>query len=382
VLACAALLLGGLEGSAGAATMTTTGPAEMVFDYSTMACELADFPDIPPNAFRDGLGRTQLTLALYKSHRLIGPDLDHLTHDCQVTLSSDFDPQPANFADFDYLAAPYSLPNGEIWALLHDEYHGVNHPGACPAGSPGNCRYNTITLARSTTNGDTFIHLPPPTNLVASVPYQYTPDSGRLGAFQPTHIIQKDGFYYSFFLISREFREQEAGECLMRTRDITDPKSWRAWDGEGFNVTFIDPYRESADPISRHVCKPVDIEDVKAVSGLVYDTFINKYVAIGAAGKYEPSLGQDVWGFYYQTSDDLIHWGPRQLLFEITRFNTHMCGEPDPLAYPTIIDPTSTSRNFETAGQTAYVYYVRFNYQNCVLGNDRDMLRVPVQLSP
>src|ERR687887_2175877 len=111
VLACAALLFRSLEGSAGAATMTLTGPAEMVFDYSTMACEVEDFPDIPPNAFRDGLGRTQLTLALYKNHRMIGPDLDHLTHDCQVTLNSDFDPQPSNFADFDYIAAPYSLPN-------------------------------------------------------------------------------------------------------------------------------------------------------------------------------------------------------------------------------------------------------------------------------
>ena len=51
-------------------------------------------------------------------------------------------------------------------------------------------------------------------------------------------------------LVSAEYRDQSAGVCLMRTQTLGDPKSWRAWDGEGFNVRFIDPYRDSAQALS------------------------------------------------------------------------------------------------------------------------------------
>src|SRR2546425_4049235 len=352
-----AALLPALGSSAAAATITITGPEEVVYDHNTMACQDDDIPDLPARAFRDGLGRTQLVLSLYTNRRMIGPDLNHLTHDCQVTLASDRDPQPANYDGADWIAAPYGLPSGEIDALVHDEYHGAEHPGACPAGVFGNCRYNTVTLARSTTNGDTFFRPTPPSNLVAAAPYQYVPDGGRFGIFAPSNIIQKDGYYYAFLEISRSGGQQDAGSCLMRTTDVSDPKSWRAWDGEGFNVRFIDPYRDAAEPLSRHICKPVDPDDVKLAEGVVYDSYINKYVLIGGGAQFDPSLGQDVWGFYYTTSDDLIHWSTRKLLIQIQRFQTHMCGDPDPLVYVSILDPASPDRNFGIAGQTAYVYY-------------------------
>jgi hypothetical protein len=382
VLVCAALLFGGFEARAEAASMNVTGPTEVVYDWSTMACEPVDSADIPVHAFRDGLGRTQLTLPLYVNHRMIGPDLDHLTHDCQVTLSSNFEPQPSNYDDADWLTSPYALSSGEIYGLVHDEYHGRDHPGACPSGVHLNCRYNTITLAHSVTNGDTYVRNTPPANLVASMPYQYVPDSGRYGVFAPSNIISKDGFYYAFVLVSRAFEQQEAGECLMRTTDLGDAKSWRAWDGQGFNVRFIDPYREAAEPRTRHTCKPVDPDDLKLAESVVYDTLINKYIAIGGAAKFDPTRGDDVWGFYYTTSDDLLNWSDRQLLLETPRYATHMCGDPDPLVYPSILDPSSTDRNYNTADQTAYVYFTRFNYVNCALGWDRDLLRVPVQISP
>jgi hypothetical protein len=382
VLLCAALLLGGFGDSAAAATMTVTGPAELIFDWSTVGCGADDIPDLPARAFRDGLGRTQLTIADYTNHRMVGPDLDHLTHDCQVTLASDRDAQPASYDDADWISATYALPSGEIYALIHDEFHGAEHVGACPSGVFLKCRWNTMTLARSVTNGDTFQRFTPPTNLVASMPYQYVPDAGRLGIFSGSNMIQKDGYYYVFVLASRLYEEQEAGECLLRTNDLTDPKSWRAWDGEGFNVRFIDPYRESPEPRNRHICSPVDPEDLKLASGVVYNSFANKYYAIGGAAKYDPSRGTNVWGFYYTTSDDLIHWSARQLLVETQRFSTHTCGDPDPWVYPTILDPSSADRNYGTADQTAYVYFSRFNYVDCILGRDRDLLRIPVQFAP
>jgi hypothetical protein len=54
---------------------------------------------------------------------------------------------------------------------------------------------------------------------------------------------------------------------------------------------------------------------------------------------------------------------------------------PDPVHNPSVLDPTSTSRNFETIGKTAYLYYTQFHTQNCQQGPDRDLVRVPITVS-
>ena len=50
---------------------------------------------------------------------------------------------------------------------------------------------------------------------------------------------------------------QAAGTCMMRTRDLTDPASWRAWNGSAFSVSLSQsPYEyPDLDP-SLHVCVP------------------------------------------------------------------------------------------------------------------------------
>jgi hypothetical protein len=45
--------------------------------------------------------------------------------------------------------------------------------------------------------------------------------------------------------------------------------------------------------------------------------------------------------------------------------------------YPSLLDPDSMSRSFDTVGNTAYVYYTRNNRAAGDL--DRDMIRVPVE---
>jgi hypothetical protein len=49
-------------------------------------------------------------------------------------------------------------------------------------------------------------------------------------------------------------------------------------------------------------------------------------------------------------------------------------------AYPSLIDPASRSRNLDTVGRRAYLYFSRAN-QPCDSGLDRDLLRVPVEFS-
>ena len=136
---------------------------------------------------------------------------------------------------------------------MHSEYHGLAHPGYC-GDEFVECRFNTITSAVSNDGGNSYTQPAPPGQLVASMPYRSVPGDGRYGFFSPSNIVQSGGFFYDMILVSATYREQTSGVCLMRTQNLGDPKSWRAWDGEGFNVRFIDPYRDSALAVSRHVC--------------------------------------------------------------------------------------------------------------------------------
>ena len=48
--------------------------------------------------------------------------------------------------------------------------------------------------------------------------------------------------------------------------------------------------------------------------------------------------------------------------------------------YPSLLDPQSDSRNFETTGKTAYLYYTRHNFGQG--SPDRDLIRVAVEFFP
>jgi hypothetical protein len=91
--------------------------------------------------------------------------------------------------------------------------------------------------------------------------------------------------------------------------------------------------------------------------------------------------GETVSGIYYSLSDDLIHWTPRELIVEVESRQTYRCGDPYPVAYPSVLDPDSTSRNFETTGKRAYLYFTRFNYESCKETSDRDLVRIPIEFS-
>jgi len=53
---------------------------------------------------------------------------------------------------------------------------------------------------------------------------------------------------------------------------------------------------------------------------------------------------------------------------------------------PSLIDPTSTSRSFETIGRHPYLYFTRFNMEywdpnTCWTTLDRDLIRIPVEFT-
>ena len=355
--------------------LSVAGPQQVVFDWSNDRCEDLDIPDLPARAFRDASGNVQLISAHFRNRRFIGPDLDHLSHPCSLILNSDGSADPGAFDDGEWIASTYTSDGQTVYALVHDEYHGWEHPGQCPSNPSGftiACWYNAVTLATSTDGGATYADQPQP-RVVASVPYRYVPDHGPLGMFTPSNIVLNpaDNNYYA--LVYLNLHGPRVGTCLIRTRNLADPTSWRAWSGgRSFDTSFIDPYRSYDDP-SVHLCMPLSHSgpgDMQPGS-LTYSTVARQWLWIGQA----------VGGAYYSLSPDLINWRAPELFFPAQVTWDYQCGDGDPIAYPSLIDPAGTSRNFETVGNTAYLYYTQFHYTDCGQTLDRDLVRVPITIS-
>ena len=360
------------------------GPEETVFSWARDRCEDEDIPDLPARAFRDEAGRVNLISSHFVNRRFVGPSLDRVSHPCAVTMASGEDPDPAKFNDREWLAAPYTLDGRTVYALVHDEYQGHRRPARCLSGEYQKCWYNAVTLSVSRDGGRSFSDArPPPDHLVASAPYRYQPDSGPYGIFTPSNIVRSedDGYYYT--IVRAEDREQQPlGSCLLRTKRLDDPRSWRAWDGSGFDVAFADPYRGVPGGPADHVCAPLAMPEIATMhESLTYNTYLDKYLLVGIAGDALPGRPGTTWGIYYSVSDDLVNWSRRKLIREIEAVWTYECGDSNPILYPSVLDPESTSRNFETTGQRPYLYFTRFHYRNCVQTLNRDLVRVRLSFS-
>jgi hypothetical protein len=380
IIACLVWLLSIPGPGALAASMSITGSEGIVYDWSQMACFPGNYEDAPARAFRDSTNRIQLILAQADGNtRMVGNDFNSLVNQCSVILGSPQDLFAGHFNHTRYVGPTHTDDGTNIFSLMGNEYRVSTHPELCPSGSPADCQHASVSLITSTDGGASYTNAPPPSHYVAGVPYRYTPNVGRHGVMSPSNIVEKDGFFYTMLLISRGTREQRPGVCLMRTKGLADPTSWRAWDGAGFTVRFVNPYLEPSASPGRHVCHPVSFGQLGSIErSLTYNTYLGKFFVIGTDTRVDPQTQTFVRGIYYSFSDDLIHWSDSQLLIG---FPSNSCGPP-PIAYPSVIDHTSTDRDFNSAGRYAYLYYTRFNTTNCQLGNDRDLVRVPIEFAP
>ncbi|MCU1363878.1 MAG: uncharacterized protein JWM55_1706 [Acidimicrobiaceae bacterium] len=348
--------------------IATVGPPEVVFDWATDRCDTNDVPDTSARAFRT-VGGAELIAGNYVNRRFTGPDLAHLHQSCAIVLNSAYDSNPAAFDDREWIASTWATPNTTVYALIHDEYQGNTHPGRCPSGSYPRCWLNAVTFAISHDDGRTFTALPG--RVVATVPYRYTPDEGPKGIFNPTNIVRlPDGYYY--VMAHLDIRNTTYGVCLLRTSSLSRSDSWRGWSGHTtFATRFVDPYTSRTSP---GLCRPVaPTALVDLVPGsLTYSSSTGLWVLVGVKEG----------GIYYSVSADLIHWGSLKLLYSAVVPWTYRCGSKDPVNYPSLIDPSSPTRNFQTVGHTAFLYLTLFHPTSCRLGPNRELVRIPVTLSP
>jgi hypothetical protein len=374
------LLAGPAQARAAEPSVRVVGKPQSVFDWGSSGCETMNYPDLPARAFRDYEGGVQLLISHFDNFRMIGPSLDQLAIDCHPVMLSHRSPTPRRFQDREWIASIFTRDGRNVWALIHDEYQGNRHRGRCPSHRYYRCWYNAITLARSTDGGRTYTQAPPPRNLVASAPYRYRPDRGPTGVFTPSNVVEgPDGAKYVLVRIREPGGRR--GACLLRTRHVGRPRSWRAWDGLGFGGRFSDPYR--ARQRRRIPCTPVGRGAIAEMDeSLTYNTALGRYLLVGLAPPGAKSVGPKVRGIYFSVSRDLVHWSERKLITRAVTTHNYRCGGPSPLAYPSLIDPESSSPTFATTGARPYLYYTQFRYRDCDQTAERDLMRVPLEISP
>ena len=362
------------SGSSPPVTARVSGIPETVFDWSSQACAPDELPDLPVHAFRDYRGQVELILPHFNSWRMVGPSLNVVRPTCQVVMGSSLDQNPADFNDREWLASIYTRDGRHIAALVHDEYHGVPSQ-TCAYQVPTSCWYNAITAASSSDGGRSFVQPLPPGQLVAGSQLRYRPGLEPDGLFSPSNIVRGPGGYY-YAMAQLHTPAGIEGTCLMRTRDPWSAPSWRAWGGTGFGLRFLDPYR--AVGAAPRPCAPIATRRIASMhESLTDSTYLHRFVLVGLASAPGPGGGL-VNGVYFSTSADLIHWTKRKLLMRATRVQGFRCGGRAPIAYPSLLDPRSRSRDFSTIGRRPYLYFTRFNFPGCKPSLDRDLVRVRV----
>ncbi|MBP2291394.1 hypothetical protein [Azospirillum rugosum] len=352
---------------------------ETVYDHRSQACEAWDVPDAPARAWKGADGTVHLLAAHTNARTLSGPSLDRLRHDCRVVFKSGKRDDPARYDDVGWLTSPYTLDGTTVYGLVHNEYHGHKRRNLCPAGDYMACWWNALTLTVSKDGGQSF----GPGRYVAGIPYKFRGDLGRrAGLFAPSNIVERQGWYYAM-AFAEGIGEQKRGVCLMRTRDLGDPKSWRAWDGRDFTVRFADPYAEGEADAAAHACAPLPPGRLPfTVTSLVRHSGTGLWVAVMAGRRAERPGAQPVSGVWTSTSPDLVTWSPPRLALAAPLLTDKACGVAESYYYPAILDPNAKTRNFEDVGNNAYLYMTRLAQNGCKPTQDRDLVRIMIRLEP
>jgi hypothetical protein len=315
-----------------------------------------DVPDAPPRMFRRPDGTLLMTAPDSGNVPFDSQDGVHFTRSlCDSVLPSKLDPDPAKYADQDWIAGFYTANGQDVFALIHDEYHGVENIPICKArlAAPGAnayliCQQIAITGYVSHNAGKSFTALPFDMPLAAP-PIKLTPANAstfnHTGVHDPSNIVRNpaDGYYY--FLALAAGGAQIPGTCAFRSKDpLTQP--WFAWNGSSFATRMGSPYAGAGAP-----CVPVRPGQLYTPA-ITYNTALQAFIAIGQSTDNN---------LVAQTSKDLVHWGDLIVLRPNVKGSDYnaMRGDSDPTQYFSIIDPASTSRYFDTSGSNPYLYYVK-----------------------
>lgn len=374
------------------------GEEEIVFDYERDRCADLDLPDVYAHAIRTAGGIVLASGNAPDNYFMFGPDFNSLERGCEPVLRSGDRWEVEAFDHQEWITSLFSDDGGAtIHALVHTEYHDPFAPNCKPGVTdPSNpCWYNFVSYAVSRDGGRSFTQPDTPEHLVAMLPFQWNAAAVPRGSppphgyFEPSNIVRHDGFYYSIlFAITSSTDAGRRGSTVMRTHDLSDPGSWRLWDGEEFSIPLVNPYPlEPEDPSSllpAFVSRPV-IRDLRG--SLTWNSSLGQFMLIGAG--VHPVEGVETCGFFLSRSSDLINWSHPQLI-RSTVLGWPPCDRPSPEqaargirqeAYPSIIDHNAPDVNFTQVGSTAFLYFMQNmdNFSPGGWGLRRDLVRIPIR---
>ncbi len=357
-------------------TYSITGPMETVYDYASQACDQGDFPDDAARAFRDYQGTVHMIASVQVNRAMLGTDLNHLTRSCDVTYADGNNADPMLYDDWGWMETYYTTDGKTVHSIIALDYHPSRHNITCgtTSSTKNDCWYGSDIAATSTDGGYTFTSPPPgEPRMISASEYIFDANyTATQGTFVPTNIINWGGYYY--FVLSVVGRGvQPTGDCVMRTTNLADPSSWRAWDGAGYNMRFLDPATNNVNP-AQHVCTVVS-------PAYLFSPMRNLLVLPSGQGflgtlfkQVTNTDGSKNFNAYGTTSIDLVNWTTPVLIISLPLSP----GQTQSWYYPSIIDPSSSSRNFETiTGNTAYIYFTHF-VPNSIA---RDLVRFPLTIN-
>jgi hypothetical protein len=347
------------------------GPEQVVYDYEHDKCAADDIPDASARAFRDSKGTVHLVAGAPANHAMVGPDLDHLHRDCRIIYQASHDSDPSHFDDEGWLESFFTGDGVHIYGLVSMDYHPDRHQQRCGNAkeTKGGCWYATITSVTSSDDGYNF-GAPPAgdARFVAGSSRTFNPDAtDTTGALVPSNIVNFEGAYFALVSVTTD-ADGKPGECIMRTTNIHDAKSWRFWDGHDFTLATVSPYKGQAD--KNNAC--VRLHDIARPPVRSLSHVGNGFVIVmlDQSGANSQVIAQ--------TSSDLIHWSAPIKVADIPvyRPNGGLKGE-HAYYYPSLIDGSSKSPNLDVIGNAPYLYLTRYAYGE---GLKRDIVRIPLRV--
>jgi hypothetical protein len=348
-------------------SIAVAGAEELVLSHENMTCGpnggLGDRTDMPVSAFRRKDGSVVVLAGNQRNYFLEGPSVETAKRtSCSQMIPAIHDPDPKDFVARRWLVALHAVDYETVLGFIHNEYHGGNFfSDGCKISNHRNfeCWYASATLTVSHDGGFSFHSPPAPQNVLAAPPSKFEVKKKRVGASSPKVVGNpKDGLVYVLITYRDLNRDMPAHECLLRGsgKKLDD---WRAWDGHGFNMNMGSPYAvdRGAD------CTPVFRSYFQSVR---YVPALKKFAAVGLRGRR----------LIYAFSDDLITWSKPQVLMQVTRKQTRQAGDPLARDYFSLLDPSSSSINFDTLESRPYLYFVQYTEDR----RRRDIYRVPLTI--
>lgn len=365
--------------------ITINGPEELVFPFESQNCKgndewgnRLDLPDAPLRAYRKKSGDLVILASHYNNIFYQTTDLSRIFRsNCDSVYPSEKNDDPASFSDRSWLISTAVLDSGNIYGLVHNEYWGSLHNTWCRirlghrAFWDSVCLYVNLTGALSQNQGSSFKRISGDLGVAAAYPYPFNIDMNRAGIRDPSNIFRnpRNNAYY-FVAWADAWQHQRRGACLFRSVD-PEKEPWLAWDGTGFRARLSSPFDKSGQKDAT-VCQPVS---ELYFSTIVYSSLNDIFIALGAEERIKPG------GVFYRTSKDLFNWSAPKFLVEGHSFGFWKPGEKM-MVYPSLVDPKSTSPNFDQVGQFPYLYFhsARIDSSGALKGRERDIVRIPLAI--